>query len=217
MHIRGGFGGRGWMLAFYVAAAILGAGLILVALLGGHDHGSDHSVADHGHVAGHDPAQHDGSGASGSGGAGEVVLGLLRPRNLTFFLAGFGLTGTLGTLVGAAGAPLTLLLALGVGTLAMVATHGVFLWLARTESAADVLSETELEGALGRVVLPFGPGERGRVACIMGGRDVHLVARLAEGAGRPVASNQEIVVMRVVDGVAEVIPLGERELPPSSM
>ncbi|MDH5550091.1 MAG: hypothetical protein OEZ42_09315, partial [Gemmatimonadota bacterium] len=57
--------------------------------------------------------------------------------------------------------------------------------------------------------------ERGRIACRVGEREVHVVAALAEGYTQELPPGAEVVVLRVADSVAQVMPFGGRELPPS--
>jgi len=206
------------MLGIYLFAAILGGGLLLLSVLAGgeHDAHGDASGLDAGHDVDHDLGHDSDAGHDVHGGAGEIVLGLFRPRNLTFFLAGFGLTGTLLTLLSpwSAGASLVPSLAMGFG--AMVATHAMFTWLKRSDTAVDVVSDSDMEGCVGRVVVPIGPGERGRIACQLGEREVHLVAALAEGYTQELPPGREVVVLSVTDTIAHVMPFESRELPPST-
>ena len=221
------------MLGIYVLAAMIGGGLLLFSLLSGahHDAGGDIAGA---HVdvagldadvsgvdmdvAGADVDAHIGAGDHdlhpGHDYGGELVLGLFRPRNVIFFLTAFGLTGTLLTLANNAPQP-TLFLSLGMGGGAMLATHAVFTWLRRSESGVEALEERELEGRAARAVLPLAPGQPGRVVCLIADREYYLTARLAPDAAQPVAANGEVVIVRITDGVAEVIPFELPELPPA--
>ncbi len=206
------------MLGIYLFAAILGGGLLLFSVLAGGDHDAhaDASGFDADHDIGHDVDHDLGHDAdAGHGGAGELVLGLFRPRNLTFFFAAFGLTGSLLTLLSPWSATASLLPSLGMGLGAMVVTHGVFEWLRRSESAVDVVSDSDIEGCVGRVVLPLEPGERGRIACRIGDREIYMIATLAEGYPT-LPPGREVVVLKVFETVAHVMPLESRELPPST-
>lgn len=219
------------MLGIYILAAVLGGGLLVFSVFSGahHDTGdidvsgmdvdasgidADVSGVDVGHVdvhVGGIDSDHDIH--VGHDAAGQLVLGLFRPRNLIFFLAAFGLTGTLLTW---AGTPedLTLGLALGMGGGAWLATYGLFTWLKRSESQLDTVSEREIEGRPARVVLPLTAGEPGRISCVVADREQYLTARLApEVAGR-LEPGTEVVILRMEDGVAEVIPFDALELPP---
>jgi len=192
------------MIGLYIFAAVLGGGLLLLSPLGGdHDHHT--GGGDHGH-----------GGDVGAHGPAELLLGFFRPRNLTFFLAAFGITGTLLTLAGAM-APVTLGVSVLMGLAAATLTHGVFTWLRRSDTAADAVADVDLEGGVGRVVLPVRPGERGRIACRVGDREMHLTAHLAEGVHQPLEVGREVVVIRMIDGEAEVAALEPPQLPPAVM
>lgn len=195
------------MLGIYLFATVLGGGLLLFSVLGGGDHDVHHGVGV-GHDAGAGP-DHDWSASSGPM---QLLVGFFRPRNVLFFLATFGITGTLLTLLDAAGA-LVFPLSLGMGGGAMLVTHALFTWLARTETGVDVMGDPSLEGCLARVTLPIGPGARGRVVCLIGDREIPIVARLAADVTRELAQGEEVVVLRVTDGEAEVKPVPS-ELPP---
>jgi len=204
------------MLGIYLFAAILGGGLLVFSLMGG-DHGADDASGmdaghDFDHDVGHD-AGHD-VGHDAELGAGELLLGLFRPRNLIFFLAAFGVTGTLLSLLTSVSSAGGVIPAVGMGLGAMVLSHGLFTWLKRSGTVAEAVSESELEGSLARVTLPVAPGERGRIACTVGDREVYIVARLAAGYDQTMAQGREVVVLSVADGVAEVMPFDARELPP---
>ena len=200
------------MLGVYLVATIVGAGLLLVSLAGGGNADAD------GDLDTEAGAADDGGGAEGvaasHGGFGQLLIGFFRPRNLVFGAAGFGLTGTVLTLLDANPA-FTALAAAGLGATFFLASHAVFTWLRRSEAAIDPLSDAQLMGERARVTLPLEPGHAGRVACLLGGREVYLTARLGPGAVDTIPAGNEVVVVRVADGVAEVLPpeLYERQLP----
>ena len=209
------------MLGIYIFAAILGGGLLLFSVLAGAEHDADHdaSALDSGHDFDHEvdhDLTHDADAAHAHLGAADLVLGLFKPRNFTFFMAGFGLTGTLLTLLTPWNAGGSLLPALGMGVASMVATHGVFTWLRRSDTAVDVISDADMEGCVGRVILPLVPGNRGRIACKLGGREIHLTAALDETIADALQPGREVVVLRVAETVAYVMPFESRELPPST-
>jgi hypothetical protein len=114
-------------------------------------------------------------------------------------------------------APVTLGLSALMGLLAMALTHGVFTWLRRSDTATDTVADADLEGGVGRVVLPVRPGERGRIACVVGDQEMHVTARLMEGAHEALELGREVVVIRMIDGEAEVSALEPPPLPPASM
>jgi len=195
------------MLGVYLFCTVLGGGLVLLSLLGAGDH--DAGVGDGVDVGG----EHAGAGSHVTG-AGELLLGLFRIRNLTFLLAGFGITGLLGTWLGA-GRVTTALLAGVMGVSAMLLVHGVFTWLRRTDSAVDVLGDSDLEGTLARVVLPITAAARGRISCVASGQQLFLTARLADGQPELPEVGSPVVILRMRGGVAEVAPATGLDLPSS--
>ena len=212
------------MLGIYIFAAVLGGGLLLFSVLAGAEHDAHHDASglgsghDFDHDVSHDADHGLGNDAgvthAGHLGAGDLVLGLFRPRNFTFFAAGFGLTGMLLTLLTPWSSGESLIPAIGMGFASMVATHAVFTWLKRSDAAIDVVSDAEMEGCIGRVVLPLAPGERGRIACSVGGREFHLTAMLDDNVEETLPPGREVVVLRVSETVARVMPFESRELPP---
>jgi len=197
------------MYGIYLFSAVLGGGLVLFSLLGGGDDGGvdgDIEVDVDGGAEGPEAHGHLG---------GDLLLGLFRFRNLTFLLAGFGVTGLLGTWLGA-GRAATAVLAGVVGLSAMLLVHGVFTWLRRTDSGMDVFSDHDLEGAFARVVVPMTATTRGRVSCIASGQQLYLTARLDAGSGDRLEVGAPVVILRMHDGVAEVAPAPSLELSSSS-
>jgi len=180
------------MLGVYLFAAIVGGGLLAFSLLAGHD--THHDVG-----AGHD---HPMIADADHPGIGEAIIAFLRPRNFIFGAAGFGLTGTVLTLLHA-GVLFTPLAAAAMGAGFFLLSHVVFTALKHTESGGSALSEGEIMGERARVTLALEPGRPGRVACLLGGREVYLTARLAAGA-EGIPAGREVVVIRVSNGVAEV-------------
>lgn len=209
------------MLGMYLAAALLGGGLLLFSLLAGGDH--DAADVDVGDLdvdvdvdldVDVDAADIDHDVDVDHGSAAALLLGFFRPRNFIFFLAAFGISGLLLTWLDTP-ADTTLILASGMGAGAFLLTHLVFGWLRRTETAIDAVSERELEGHTARVVLPLAPGQPGRVVSMVADREIYLTARLAADASEPIPSGREVVILGVEDGVAEVIVFDSLELPPA--
>ncbi|UCC72265.1 MAG: hypothetical protein JSV86_18150 [Gemmatimonadota bacterium] len=221
------------MLGIYIIAAMVGGGLLVFSVLSGAHHdvgdvdvhgldvdasgfdadvsGMDVDVAGADvHVGGLD-ADHDVD--VGHGGAGALVLGFFRPRNLIFFLTAFGFTGTLLTVTNASAPNAALLLSLVMGGGAMLLTHSVFTWLRRSEVGVDMVGDREIEGHTARVVLPLAPGQPGRVACTIADREYYLTARVSRDVTGQLAAGTEVVILSLADGVAEVIPFDVPELP----
>ncbi|MFN2316756.1 MAG: hypothetical protein ABR602_08735, partial [Gemmatimonadales bacterium] len=191
----------------YLFCAVLGGGLVLFSLLGGD---SDDGLAE-----GLEVEPGSGHGASAPGVAGELLLGFFRVRNLTFLLAAFGITGLLGHWLGLAPV-LTAVLATGLGLGSAMLVHGTFTWLRRTDSATDVLEDSDLEGSFARVVVPIAPGGRGRISCEASGQQLYLTARMSGEAGEPLPVGAPVVILRMEAGVAEVSSAPSLELSSST-
>lgn len=195
------------MFGVYLFCAVLGGGLVLFSLLGGD--------SDDGLTEGLEAEPGSGAGASPTGVAGELLLGFFRVRNLTFLLAAFGVTGLLGHWLGLAPL-LTAALATGLGLVAAMLVHGTFTWLRRTDSARDVLEDSDLEGSFARVVVPITPGGRGRISCEASGQQLYLTARLSGQAGDSLPVGAPVVILRMEAGVAEVTSAPSLELSSSN-
>lgn len=195
------------MLGVYLFCAVLGGGLVALSLLGGSE--NDVGMADTLDV--------DGDGATTGGStslAGELLLGLFRIRNLTFLVAGFGVTGLLATWLGV-GTFAAAVTAGIMGVASMLLVHGVFTWLRRTDSAVDVLGDSDLEGTLARVVIPISATARGRISCVASGQQIFVTAKLADGQPELPQVGSPVVILRMRAGVAEVAPANGMDLPSS--
>lgn len=195
------------MFGVYLFCAVLGGGLVLFSLLGGD---SDDGLAE-----GLEVETGAGSGPSSAGMAGELLLGFFRVRNLTFLLAAFGVTGLLGHWLGLAPL-LTAALATGLGLVSAMLVHATFTWLRRTDSARDVLEDSDLEGNFARVVVPLAASGLGRISCEVSGRQLYLTARLADSAEPALAEGTPVVILRMDGGVAEVSAAPSLELSSSN-
>jgi membrane protein implicated in regulation of membrane protease activity len=203
------------MLGVYLFTAVLGVGLLLMSLLGAGDGGDGTELEFDGDVDMDLDLDAELEAGDGPGIAGDLILGLFKPRNLTFLLAAFGSTGALLTWAGKP-AGLVLALAIGMGTAAWFTTHAVFTLLHRTDSGVDALDDHDLEGAIGRVTLPITPDGRGQVTLVAAGRQTYLTARLEPGVARALPVGTEVLIRRTDGGVAEVMPTDTLDLPPST-
>jgi hypothetical protein len=194
------------MLPFYLGALGLGGVLILASVfLGGGDHDADGDVdgdLDHDHDHDHDVAHDHGDAAHmvEHAAAAGPWLPFLTMRFWTFALATFGLTGALltaldfGQLVAAPVAGLT---GVGIGT-------GVS-WAFRQLRLSAPSGSTGLRNLAGRdgsVLLPISPGGLGKVRLLVDGQYVDLPARTRDALR--LEPKQGVIVVEVVDGVAEV-------------
>lgn len=135
-------------------------------------------------------------------------------RGGLYSLFGFGLTGTLLTLGGAAaGAPLTVAVAAGTGLAAGWLVTRILNWL-RSGEAGRHAGDATFEGRIGRVTLALGSEGPGRVRVHRGERTHELRARphpSSPDAPSP-AEWDAVLVVEMRDGEALVTPVDGDEL-----
>lgn len=191
------------MTGLYLFAAAVGVPLVAWFLFAGDgDGGGDADGGD------------GGEGGDGAHGFGAIMLRLFPLSSVALAAAAFGVTGLALGAVGTA-PPTTFGGAVVAAVIGMVLNGVVFAYLRRTESTVDA-SDDRIVGSVGRVVLPIGPGRRGRVALTVGGQKVYLSAIAHEppqlGAGTEDANDialdlevdATVLVVAVRHGIATV-------------
>lgn len=143
-------------------------------------------------------ADGDGDGGLSSGG---LWLPFLSFKFWTFLLAGFGLTGTLLTLLSTP-EPLTGALAGVVGFVVGFAVAYALHRLKRQEVDSRIRI-TEYTGKIGRVLVPMSAARMGKIRIDIRGQDVDIIARTDEE--HAFARGDEVFIYRFDDGVAEVV------------
>lgn len=152
------------MLALYITSLVIGGGLLLLSLLFGGEAGE---------VEGLEEGGLEGAAEEGSLGSALPLASLFF---WTFFLAFFGLTGVLlSTVAREAGALLTAVLSGGVGLSAGLIASYVLRGLGRAE-VDSIVRPTDVVGRLGRVVVPVGRNQPGKIRVELKGRTVELLA-----------------------------------------
>jgi membrane protein implicated in regulation of membrane protease activity len=145
------------MLAIYVISLVIGGGLLLLSLLSGGE----------------------GEALEGLEEGGEGLGSVLPVTSLffwTFFFAFFGLTGALMSLLAPeVGALLIAGLSVGVGMGVALVAARVLRGLRRVQVDSSV-QLGDVVGRLGRVVVPVGPKQPGKVRVELKGRTVDLLA-----------------------------------------
>ncbi len=175
------------MTALYLFAAAAGVPLVVWSLVGGGDDGGD-----------------DGSGADD--GVGALMLRLLPLSSVAIALAVFGVCGLVLRATGTA-AGTTFAGALATAVAAGVLNSTAFSYLRRSESGTTT-SDTDLAGAVGRVVQPVAPDHRGRIALSSGDQRRYLSARaMPDAAGVSLEVGTPVLVVEVRGGVASVTRL----------
>lgn len=148
-----------------------------------------------------------GGGESGGGedGIGAVMARRLPVATLAFAAAAFGTCGLLLGLTGTGGAT-TLVAAAIAGAVAGVLNSVLFGYLRRSESNTEV-SDEQLAGKIGRVVLPPTGDHRGRIAVTVGGQQIQLSARALPDAPAALPVGAPVLVVEVRNGIASVTAL----------
>ncbi len=172
-----------YLFGLIVGGVLLGSSL----LLGGHDADVDAELdADFDADLDADGEAHLGDhlahGAPVAGAGADLVLWRFRSlRFWTFFLAFFGLSGTLLEGLGLVESPLfTLAAALGMGGLAGFGSTEVVRRLSADTSGAAPESQ-DYVGKSARVVVPVKPGGVGKVRIQLKGTTVDVLAETLEG------------------------------------
>lgn len=149
----------------------------------------------------------DASGFAAMGaGVADFVGSLLSFRSAVFGAAFFGTTGLLLGLV-ESNALVTLIAAIAVGAAAWVGNSMLWRWL-KTNMVGSSLTNRQIQGTTGKVVLPIDAAAKGRVALDVGGQPVYYVAKpFHKDRGDQFAVGDEVVVIEVQEGTALVARL----------
>jgi hypothetical protein len=148
----------------------------------------------------------DAEGVDDLGDSGWQALFSL--RNFTYFLFVFGAIGSLMSLLrGGTTGVSELILAGGTALAVSGATHYVFRYLRRTDTA-EVASDQALIGQPAWVTLPVGNDAVGKIELSFGGQRVELLARPfgSDADAAPIANGSQVVIVEMVAGTALVSP-----------
>ena len=168
------------MTGVYLFAAAAGVPLVLWFVFGGGEDGGDDGIAG-------------------------VMLRRLPLSTMAFVAAAFGICGLLLGLAGTGGGT-TFVVAAVAGALAGALNSVLFGYLRRSESNTEV-SDEQLTGKIGRVVLPPTGDHRGRIAVTVGGQQIQLSARALPDAPEQLPVGTSVLVVEVRNGVATVTGL----------
>jgi membrane protein implicated in regulation of membrane protease activity len=176
------------VFSLYLFSLIVGGGLIVYSLTGGHD---GHDAGVHHDVHGHDAVK------------------WLSLRTITYFLFVFGGVGAvLSKTWSALAMPLVLLFSIvagvGVGGLA----SWTFEYLRRTDSGSRD-SEHSFVGLTGAVCLPIASGGRGKILVQRGDRTYELIARAHDASAKNASKWKSVIVVEMNRGTALVTPLDD--------
>lgn len=190
------------METVYLVCLLVGGFFVILSLLGGADTDLDADFdADVDLDLDFDGGEVDGDVGADTG-AGVGFVDLLSIRALFLFMAFFGLTGTIFSWLGSA-ALTTALYAVAMGLVAGLGGNYVIKKLGAEVSSS--IGTRDLKGRTARVVMPFEPGERGKILLEAKGSQFQMIAQAFEGAEESFQSGDEVVVVRLDGPVAEVI------------
>jgi hypothetical protein len=177
------------MLGFYIFAAIVGGGLLVL-----------------GAIAGESDAGEAGELETEFGGKDAGWKKALSFRTLAYALAAFGLTGT-GLVLFDAHPFLTVVLAVLMGVFGGTLAALLFGWLARTQGGFGESSDSYI-GGIANAEVRIPEGGRGRVHLVHRGRAFTLPAVTQAGE---IGRGELVIILDVVDGIA-LVERAPREL-----
>ncbi len=182
------------MLTIYLACLFFGGLLILVTIAFGAESDFDLDLE----------ADVDMDAAYDVHGEGlTAAVQFLSFRNFVFFTAFFGLTGSLMTWTGAPFL-VTLVSAILMGLVSAFLCHKMMIYL-RTSEIGEVTNLSECVGINAHVILPIDRDHRGKVSVATHERKFQMLAEIADEATRTeFDTGDEVTVVRVVDGVAQI-------------
>ncbi len=147
----------------------------------------------------------EGDGVGGDGGNAFVMFRRLPLGTIAFVAAAFGICGLALDAAGTSGGA-TFVAAAVAGVVAGVLNATLFAYLRRSESSTD-MSDGQLSGKIGRVVLPVTSDQRGRIAVTVGGQQIHLSADAVPGSPAELQVGAAVLVVEVRNGVASITRL----------
>ena len=124
-------------------------------------------------------------------------------RNLIFFIAFFGLTGTVLSLVSSS-AVIAGMGAAGMGLMASTLSHRVFQYLRQTESG-EGLQDSDLQGLRGQVAVTTSRASKGKISIVANDRTLQMLAITAEEASREeYHPGETVTIVKVEGGLAHI-------------
>jgi membrane protein implicated in regulation of membrane protease activity len=185
------------MFFLYLACLIFGGALLLVSLLGGGDHESHtdfhHSLGSGGHSDAYTALDTDTGDSielqTGHGSTGNITdvhshsdaadaVKFISFRNIVYFLAFFGLTGTVMDFFPMPGF-LTFLSSIGIGGIASEAGYQFMKYLKQSESG-ETINISDLKGRKAKVLVGMSKSRKGTIQVELGSSTLKLIARVSD-------------------------------------
>lgn len=201
------------MFLIYIACLVFGGVLLVMAMMAGGD-GADHELDAHGDVAhdlgGHADVSHELSGDTDHAAVQHThanaadAVRYLSFRNVVFFMAFFGLTGTVLTTL-AIPSIITALSAAGMGVFASQVGYRLMRYLKGSETGQAV-DLGDLRGHTGTVLVGCGRAQTGKITVRSGTQTLTLLAQVATEERRAhFKPGDTVIISRVERGIAHVI------------
>lgn len=178
----------------YWVALLVGGFFVVLSMLGGGDADGDLDM---------DADTDLELDADAELGAGPGFIDLFSLRTLFLFAAFFGLCGVLLALTDVSEV-LRAVLAISTGAFVGLGGNYVIKRVGYAQISSTVTS-VDMKGKSGHVVIPFGPTDKGKIVLRSKGQRLQLIARAFEEAEDSFEPGDEVVVVRVDGGIAEVV------------
>ncbi len=197
------------MFILYLSCLIFGGILLGASFIMGDSHGSHELDA---HAGGHDLSggdpdlSHDvdHSGDIDHQGDAADAAKFLSFRNIIFFMAFFGLTGTVLELM-SANFLITLAASVGIGAMSWVTGHKFYKYLLTSQSGESLQLGT-LKGRTGKVLLGLSGKEKGKISVCAGGNTIELKAKISDASKKnQFKFGDRVLIIEVKDNMAYIV------------
>jgi len=164
------------MELIYLGSLILGGFLLALSMFSGTEVDADFTSELDSDVSLTESGTISGEGLSSA-------LQFLSFRNIVFFIAFFGLTGTILTKLGTTSI-ISFLFSTGMGSLAAALGHKTLDYLKNTESG-HISNTQDMEGLSARVTVDIAARKKGKITFNNRDQSLQLIARIADESAKP--------------------------------
>lgn len=164
------------MALIYLGSLILGGFLLALSMFSGTEVDADFTSELDSDVSLTESGTISGEGLSSA-------LQFLSFRNIVFFIAFFGLTGTILTKLGTTSI-ISFLFSTGMGSLAAALGHKTLDYLKNTESG-HISNTQDMEGLSARVTVDIAARKKGKITFNNRDQSLQLIARIADESAKP--------------------------------
>ncbi len=202
------------MGVIYIAALIIGLGVVSLSFFMGAQDGGDGGDLDGGDVDAGDADAHAdvGHGHGHGHDSASAIAIFLSLRFWTYGLLAFGMVGTILHFLHLAGGLVTPVTATLLGLISGLLATYTFRLLDRTQSTSGAEASDAI-GQVGRVLVPIERGKRGKIRIEVRGQSVDLLASTDDERLR---DGDQVVVEEIRGTTAHVSRASDSFLPPKS-